>query len=89
MHSSWVVALLAALLLGCASRAPLRVATSGDYPPFSAVTADGQRTGLDVAIAERLADDLDLELIWMPLAWPELDAATARGDFDVALSGVT
>ena len=89
MHSSWVVALLAALLLGCASRAPLRVATSGDYPPFSAVTADGQRTGLDVAIAERLADDLDLELTWMPLAWPDLDAATARGDFDVALSGVT
>jgi cyclohexadienyl dehydratase len=81
--------LLLALVLGCAHRQPLRVATSGDYPPFSAVAADGTRTGLDVAIATRLADDLDLELVWVPFAWPELHAATARGDFDVALSGVT
>ncbi|MFN8640270.1 MAG: hypothetical protein U0802_00880 [Candidatus Binatia bacterium] len=28
--------------------------------------------------------------MWVPLAWPDLEAATAlRGDFDVALSGVT
>lgn len=78
---------LAALLAGCATR-PLRVATSGDYPPFTSVAA-GARQGLDVAIATRLADDLGLTLEWVPLAWPELAAAVVRGEFDVALSGVT
>lgn len=88
---AWRPALLVALTLlaGCAQRAALRVATSGDYPPFSVVAADGERAGLDIAIATRLARDLDRELAWVPLAWPDLDAAAARGDFDVALSGVT
>lgn len=88
---AWRPALLivALLLAGCAQRQPLRVATSGDYPPFTTVAADGARAGLDVAIARRLADDLDLELTWVPIAWPDLEAATARGGFDVALSGVT
>jgi cyclohexadienyl dehydratase len=77
-----------ALLAGCAPQA-LRVATSGDYPPFTSVAADGARTGLDVAIATRLAADLGRQLVWVPLAWPELADAVVRGDFDVALSGVT
>ncbi|MBX3023810.1 transporter substrate-binding domain-containing protein [bacterium] len=82
------VVALAALLAGCATH-PLRVASSGDYPPFTSLAADGARQGLDVAIATRLAADLGLTLEWVPLAWPELAAAVVRGDFDVALSGVT
>lgn len=81
------VALLA-LLAGCAPQT-LRVATSGDYPPFSGVAADGARDGLDVAIATRLSEDLGRQIEWVPLVWPELADALVRGDFDVALSGVT
>jgi len=80
---------LVALLAGCAAQPALRVATSGDYPPFTTVAADGTRGGLDVAIATRLAEDLGLKLEWVPLAWPELADAVVRGEFDVALSGVT
>ncbi len=78
-----------ALLAGCTAHSTLRVATSGDYPPFSMEAPDGARSGLDVAIATRLATDLGLPLEWVPLSWPELADATVRGDFDVALSGVT
>lgn len=67
----------------------LRVATSGDYAPFSTVGSDGRRGGLDVAIAERLAADLDMQVAWVPLDWPHLSSELERGAFDVVLSGVT
>jgi len=78
-----------ALLVGCGTEQTLRVATSGDYPPFTTEAPDGTRSGLDVAIAMRLSTDLGMLLEWVPLSWPELAAATVRGDFDVALSGIT
>ena len=84
-HCRWLLALL--LLAGCAPQ--LRVATSGDYAPFSVRSDDGGRGGLDVAIAERLADDLGMRLVWVPVAWPQLSPELERGGFDVALSGVT
>lgn len=67
----------------------LRVATSGDYPPFSDRDAAGARGGLDVVLATRLAADLDRQLVFVPLAWPDLERALVDGAFDVALSGVT
>jgi len=63
---------------------PLRVGTSGDYAPFS---ADGQ--GFDVDAARLVAGELGRELVLVPFRWPELEAAVMRGDFDVAMSGVT
>jgi cyclohexadienyl dehydratase len=63
---------------------PLRVGTSGDYAPFS---ADGQ--GFDVDAARLVATELGREVVFVPFRWPELEAAVARGDFDVAMGGVT
>lgn len=88
-RAAWWAVALAALLAGCAARPALRVATSGDYPPFTTTAADGARAGLDVAIATRLAQDLGRPLEWVPLAWPQLADAVVRAEFDVALSGVT
>jgi len=81
------VVVLLSLLAGCAPQT-LRVGTSGDYPPFTS-DVDGVRGGLDVAIAQRMAEDFGMELQWVPLVWPELADAVVRGDFDVALSGIT
>jgi cyclohexadienyl dehydratase len=98
------LALIALLLLAACARpaaprtaadiappatAALRVATSGDYAPFSSRDAAGQRSGLDVAIAQRFAVDLGRAIEWIGFRWPDLDAETARGAFDVAMSGVT
>ena len=72
-------------------RPVLQVGTSGDYPPFSVVSADGEeeRTGFDIEIARRMARDLGYDLEFRPFDWPDLAAAVAAGDFDVAMSGVT
>jgi ABC-type amino acid transport substrate-binding protein len=61
--------------------AVLRVATSGDYAPFSS-TSEGTRRGLDVEVAARLASDLDRRIEFVPVAWPDLTAAA----FDAAPS---
>ena len=62
----------------------LRVGTSGDYAPFS---HDGH--GFDIDVAAALAQSLGAELEWVSFRWPELTDAARRGDFDVAMSGVT
>jgi cyclohexadienyl dehydratase len=82
-------AVAAALLLGCAAplarEASLRVATSGDYAPFS----EAGPSGFDVEIAEAFARDSGRTLEWVPFRWPDLTASLVAGRFDVAMSGVT
>ncbi|MEO8603861.1 MAG: transporter substrate-binding domain-containing protein [bacterium] len=72
-----------------ATPAALRVASSGDYAPFSSIDSQGVRSGLDIEVAERFAHDVGLPLDWVPLTWANIDAATVRDGFDVAMSGVT
>jgi ABC-type amino acid transport substrate-binding protein len=75
---------LVCILMGCATRLPLRVGTSGDYAPFS---KGGE--GFDIDVARRFAAELGRPLELVPFRWPELAERAARGDFDVAMSGVT
>lgn len=93
------LALLAALALaGCggasggvaepAERAPLRVGSSGDYPPFSEL-AGGERRGFDVELARAFARDSGRRLVWVPFRWPELPGSLLADRFDLAMSGVT
>lgn len=83
-----LVSLLACLALAsCAP--PLRVGTSGDYPPFSVRADDGTWDGFDVAVARAYARDRGKRLVVIPFRWPELEAALVRGAFDVAMSGIT
>ena len=72
-----------------ASRALLRVGTSGDYAPFSKRQGDAAPVGFDVEIADALARDLGFELRFVPFRWPELGARMSENAFDVAMSGVT
>ena len=69
--------------------APLRVGTSGDYPPFSERAADGSITGFDIEVAREYAAARGRRLELVPFRWPELAARLAAGDFDVAMSGIT
>ena len=77
------------------ARPVLRVGTSGDYPPFSVADADAAggpapvRSGFDIEVARRLASDLGFGLEFRPFDWPDLTAAMAGDDFDLAMSGVT
>ena len=87
------------MLWGCATATPLRVGTSGDYPPFSVSVpterheergqAAPTRTGIEIELAERVAEELGFRIVWVPFRWPELSADVAASRFDVAMSGVT
>ncbi|HYY06417.1 MAG TPA: transporter substrate-binding domain-containing protein [Candidatus Limnocylindria bacterium] len=82
-------ALLAAACLHPRPAAPpLRVGTSGDYPPFS-LARDGTFEGLDVEVARRFAKDSGRRLELVPFRWPELTRDLAAGRFDLAMGGVT
>lgn len=100
MHAKWSMyraasLLLAAALAACAGSQPavaserpalpvLRVATSGDYAPFSKA---GE--GLDIEVTERMARDLGYRVEWVSFAWPELKDAVAADAFDLAVGGIT
>lgn len=67
----------------------LRVATSGDYAPFTTRGATGALSGFDVEVAEKLAADLGYELVWVPFRWPTLRAQIESGELDVAMGGIS
>src|SRR5205823_1067224 len=82
------IALLAAACLHPRPEAPpLRVGTSGDYPPFS-LARDGRLEGLDVEIARRFAHDGGRRLELVRFRWPELTRDLPAGRFDLAMGGV-
>lgn len=62
----------------------LRVGTSGDYAPYSL-----QGSGFDVAVVERIANDLGLQVQWVPFTWPTLAQAISTNAFDLAAGGIT
>jgi cyclohexadienyl dehydratase len=67
----------------------LRIGTSGDYTPFSFRGSDGKLQGFDVAVARKLAADLQRPVEFIPFRWPELLPRLRAGEFDIAMSGVT
>src|SRR5712691_11300219 len=67
----------------------LRIGTSGDYAPFSALAASGERSGFDIDLAMRLARDLGRAAEFVSFRWPELQNEMREARFDLAASGVT
>ena len=67
----------------------LRVGTTGDYPPFSTMTADGACFGADIDMARDLAARLGVDLCFTPTVWVELLDDFLADRFDIAMGGVT
>jgi cyclohexadienyl dehydratase len=66
----------------------LRVGTTGDYAPFS-LERDGEVSGLDVTLAQELADHLGVEARFVRTSWPTLMADFAAHRFDIGMSGIS
>ena len=67
----------------------LTIATSPDYPPFENLEGD-KAVGLDIDIAQAIADDLGLTLEVKPLQFDGiLTAIAAGGQADLGISGFT
>ena len=89
-----VAALLAVRLTGSASRARpraakvLRIGTPGDYAPFS-VEVGGELSGVDIELAQGLADGLGLEPVFIRTSWRQLLEDLRSDRFDIAVGGIS
>lgn len=68
----------------------LRVATSGDYAPFSLWPGSAlEPEGFSVAVARAFAEASGRRIEWIRFDWPTLAADLEQARFDLALSGIT
>jgi polar amino acid transport system substrate-binding protein len=84
-----VFALLLTLLLGqSVHAAPLRVATEGNYAPFSYHDAAGTLGGFDVEIAQALCLQMQAECTVQAIAWGELIPSLEAGKVDMIVASM-
>ncbi len=66
----------------------LRVGYNPDMIPFSYFNDEGQLVGFDVALVYRLAKSLNVNLMFIPFKWSELEQDLLENKFDVAIGSV-
>ena len=72
------------------ARGVLRVGTTGDYRPFTALDkTDGGYSGFDIDLARSLAAALGVGIEFEPTSWPNLAKDFDAGLFDIAMGGVS
>ncbi len=67
----------------------LRVGISGVQPPLNMRNKAGELVGLDVELAQALADAMDLELVLIERPFSELISGLEANDFDMVISSMT
>lgn len=68
----------------------LRVGTTGDYKPFSFRRNDSSALqGIDIVMAEDLAESLGVQVTFVQTSWPTLIDDFQQGKFDIGMSGIT
>jgi len=72
-----------------AQTSELRVGTSGDQPPLSMVTRDGELVGLDVALARVLAQTMGVKLVLVQRPFATLLDTLDANEVDLVISGMT
>jgi cyclohexadienyl dehydratase len=72
------------------ARGTLRIGTTGDYRPFTALDkASGAYSGFDIDLAQSLAAALGVKVEFEPTSWPNLTRDFEAGAFDIAMGGVS
>jgi cyclohexadienyl dehydratase len=72
------------------ARGVLRVGTTGDYRPFTALDrASGAYSGLDIDLARSLGAALGVKVEFEATSWPSLGRDFDAGAFDIAMGGVS
>ena len=66
----------------------LRVGVTGDYAPFS-VESGGTLSGADIELAQRLAEHLHAQPVFIRTSWRSLAQDLRDDDFDLAMGGVS
>ena len=71
------------------ARGEVRVGLTGDYKPFSWEEPEGRFEGLDVEMAEALADDLGVRLVIVRTSWPALMEDLRADKYDIGMGGIS
>ncbi|HLW93016.1 MAG TPA: transporter substrate-binding domain-containing protein [Roseiarcus sp.] len=72
------------------ARGALKVGTTGDYRPFTALDkATGVYSGLDIDLAQSLGAALGVKVEFVATSWPDLAKDFDAGAFDIAMGGVS
>ena len=66
----------------------LRIGSTGDYAPFS-LERQGELTGADIELGEKLAARLHATPVFVQTSWPALLDDLRANRFDVALGGIS
>ena len=64
----------------------LRVGMATDYPPYETFDANGNVIGFDADMAQKIADQLGLELEIVPMDFDTIITAVAAGTLDLGIS---
>lgn len=67
----------------------LEVCTTGDYKPYSFLNSDGQYEGIDIEMAQSLAQSLGVKVQWVPTTWKTLMTDFTAGKCDIAMGGIS
>lgn len=65
------------------------IGTDATYPPMEYRDANGQLTGYDIDLGNRLAGKLNLQAEFRNIAWDDLFNALNQGEIDIVISSVT
>jgi polar amino acid transport system substrate-binding protein len=67
----------------------LHMATNATFPPYENVSDDGGFEGIDIEIAQAIADELGLELVVDDMDFSSILTAVQGGKADIAMAGMT
>ncbi len=67
----------------------LHMSTNAAFPPYEMTTDDGGFEGIDVEVAQAIADKLGLELVVDDMAFNAALTAVQTGQSDIAMAGIT
>ncbi len=94
---SLALVLSLSIFAGCGSsndgmtieKGKLIMSTNAEFPPYEMTTDEGGFAGIDIEIAQAIADKLDLELVIDDMGFDAALLAVQQGKSDMVMAGVT
>ena len=66
----------------------MRVGVSGDYPPFTYYTPEGQLDGFDIALMKAIGQQLGVEIVFQNMPFDQLLNKVEAGEVDAAIGAI-
>ncbi len=67
----------------------LTLATSADFPPYEFIGDNGEYAGIDIEVAQAIADKLGRELVVENMDFDSIIGAVSTGKVDMGMAGLT